>query len=293
MLIHLELFTQPAPTTFAPTPSAAIFTSSSPASSAVVHFTHMYPSVVRMPEYFATNSYRNPSDAYNSVFNLAFNTTGSYFDLMAQPGYERYAAAFNTTMQMQKSESDVDFTRSEYPASTRLHNTDVSRVLFVDVGGNTGHQVIKFSKQYTDLAGKLVLQDLPEVVASAECPAHITCLGHDFFTPQPDSVRGAKAYYLRMILHDWPQKQAEQILKNIVAVMASDSVVLLHENVVPETGVEGLQAKMDWHMMNLGALERTEKQWGELAESVGLKVNGLWWEKGGLGKQGLIELGLK
>jgi hypothetical protein len=30
-----------------------------------------------------------------------------------------------------------------------------------------------------------------------------------------------------------------------------------------------------------------------LAESVGLKVNGVWYEQAGFGKVGLIELGLK
>jgi hypothetical protein len=78
--------------------------------------------------------------------------------------------------------------------------------------------------------------------------------------------------------------------------MASDSVILIQEVILPETGVHEFEAKMDWHMMKLGAMERTGKQWRELAESVGLSVNGIWWAKKSaedFGRNGIIELGLR
>jgi hypothetical protein len=49
-------------------------------------------------------------------------------------------------------------------------------------------------------------------------------------------------------------------------------------------------------MMNLGAMDRTKKQWRELAESVGLSVNGIWWAEESaedFGRSGIIELGLR
>jgi acyl-coenzyme A synthetase/AMP-(fatty) acid ligase len=46
---------------------------------------------------------------------------------------------------------------------------------------------------------------------------------------------------------------------------------------------------MDWHMMQLGSLERTEKQWRALAESCGLEVKDIWWETESVGRRGLIE----
>jgi hypothetical protein len=208
---------------------------------------------------------------------------------MQKPGMERFSKAFNTTMEMQKIGEEQTWVEA-YPAAEKLRIDDPERVLFVDVGGNLGHQVRKFAEAYPSLPGKLVLEDFPDVVnAAKDAPESIVRLGHDFFKPQPDLVRNAKAFYLRMILHDWPEKQAKIILKNIVDVMAEDSVILINDVVLPERGIGLFEAQMDWHMMQLGALERTEKQWTALVESVGLEVRKIWWEKESLGRRGLIE----
>jgi hypothetical protein len=45
--------------------------------------------------------------------------------------------------------------------------------------------------------------------------------------------------------------------------------------------------------MNFSALERTERQWTELAGSVGLTINNIWRvekSRGGIGQAGLIEM---
>jgi hypothetical protein len=155
--------------------------------------------------------------------------------------------------------------------------------------------LLKFQARAEGLKGKMVLHDLPRVIAQADSlPEDIAKVGHDFFQPLPEAVRGAKAFYLRNILHDWPQTQASFILRNIADAMAEDSVVLIHEILLPETGVSYFDAMMGWHMMDIGALERTEKQWKTLVGSVGLKIKGIWKEEQGLkGLRVLIECGLK
>jgi hypothetical protein len=295
MLVPLGVFAEPTPSTYAPTPFTPVLSSASPFPSAILHFTHLYTSIAAIPSYFEQNGYKNPTDAHDAPFNLAFDCKGTtYFDWVVQPGRERLGDAFNKTMEMQKSNDEAELVKS-YPAAERLKQDDPERVLFVDVGGNVGHQVQKFSEKYSNLLpGKLVLEDLPQVVEKAiDLPPNITKIGHDFFTPQPDAVKGAKAFYIKMVLHDWPEKQAKVILEHIVHVMAEDSVVLVHEALLPESGVSHLDAKMDWHMLNMGALERTQTQWKELAESVGLKINGVWWEDQGMGRRGMIEMGKK
>jgi hypothetical protein len=213
----------------------------------------------------------------------------TYFEQMRRPGMERYAHAFNVTMAMNKSGEEATFVAS-YPATEKLRIDDPERVLFVDVGGSLGHQTKKFAEAYPELTGKLVVEDLEDVVKSAtDLPEKITKVAHDFFKPQPEAVRNAKAYYLRYILHDWPEKQAKVILQNIVDVMADDSVVLINDMVLPEHGLAPFEVKMDWHMMQLGSLERTEKQWRALAESCGLEVKDIWWETESVGRRGLIE----
>lgn len=248
-----------------------------------------------MPDFFQANGYQDPKDARYGPFSFAYQCEGTtYFDFLNRPENERMATAFNETMALQKSGEEATFV-SSYPVSERLRIDDPERVLFVDVGGGVGHQLAKFRARADGLPGKLVLQDLPAVIAQADSlPEGVFKVGHDFFQPLPDSVRDAKAYYLRMILHDWPQTQANIILKNIVDVMAKDSVVLIHEIIMPETDVPSFEAMMDWHMMNIGALERTEEQWRLLVDGVGLEIKGIWREEQGLkGLRALIECGLK
>jgi hypothetical protein len=44
--------------------------------------------------------------------------------------------------------------------------------------------VKKFAKMYPSLPGKLVLEDLPEVIGKAiDVPEDIIKIGHDFFKP--------------------------------------------------------------------------------------------------------------
>jgi hypothetical protein len=294
MLVALNVFTSPKANTYMTTPLSPVFATGSPARGAVIHITHFYHTAVSTPEYFATNGYQDPVDALDAPFNFAHDCKGiTYFEYMARAGNERLSHAFNQTMEMKKGTEENEFAVA-YPSAERLKNDDPERVLFVDVGGSMGHQVRRFAETYPELKGKLVLEDLPPVVEAAkDVPESIAKVGHDFFTPQPESVRGAKAYYLKMILHDWPKKQAMQILENIRDVMADDSVVLVHEAILPNMEVGHMEAKLDWHMMNLGALERNEQQWGELAESVGLKINGIWLEEEGFGRRGVIEMGKK
>ncbi|KZM26887.1 hypothetical protein ST47_g1958 [Ascochyta rabiei] len=61
--------------------------------------------------------------------------------------------------------------------------------------------------------------------------------------------------------------------------MARDSVLRIHEVILLETGTGHFEAKLDWHLMNLGALKRTETRWRELVTRVGLRVSDVWWEE--------------
>ncbi|KAF2019189.1 S-adenosyl-L-methionine-dependent methyltransferase [Aaosphaeria arxii CBS 175.79] len=294
MLIPLGVFVESEPSKYAVTPFTPVLATGSPAREAIIHFTHVSHSTVFMPEYFEANGYKNPNDSGDTPFSFGERCPGeTYFDFLAKPENARLSHAFNQTMTMQRGDPNAPFPDG-YPAQDRLKIDDPERVLFVDVGGGIGHQVQKFHEKYPSLSGKLALEDLPQVLEKAnDLPSDFIKVGHDFFTPQPDAVKNAKAFYFRTVLHDWPEKQSVTILKHIADVMADDSVILIHEIVLPESGVTHLEAKIDLHMLNLGALERTEKQWRQLAALVGLDVNGIWMTNEDLGRRGIIELGKK
>lgn len=172
-----------------------------------------------------------------------------------------------------------------YPVSENLgrglkENKDA--VLLVDIGGGLGHDLEDFKGKYPQLPGRLILQERPEVIAQiTETKQSIEPTVHDFFTPQP--VKGAKAYYLHSVLHDWDDETSIKILKQIVSAMEKGySKLLIHELVVPDAGASWSITSMDWLMMALGAVrERTEKQWHDLLASGGLRIVKVWtYEQG-------------
>jgi hypothetical protein len=270
MLAGVSLFTETALNTFAAKPLAGVFCSGSPLREAIIHLSSQVSVVAQLPEYFAANGYKNPGDAFNGPWQYAQKTDKHYFDWLS--GQQDLQNAFNVVMGISRM-GQVDWTEF-YPVEEKLKVSSPEQILLVDVGGGAGHDVAAFHKKFPNLPGKLIFEDLPIVLDTAkETPAGITGIGHNFFEPQPESVKGAKAYYLRTVLHDWPDKQAATIIENIKNVMTEDSILLINENVLPEQGVNLYQAELDLAMMTcFSSLDRTEKQFKALLESEGFEL---------------------
>ena len=156
-----------------------------------------------------------------------------------------------------------------------LPSNDQDRVLMVDVGGGGGHQCIALRRAHPELEGRIVLQDLPGTIAVADQETlkdlHIEPQAHDFTSPEP--VTGAKVYYLRNVLHDWPDSTCMTILKHIRAAMSSDSVIMIDEIVVQKSDSTWKQVNYDFIMMcALGGIERTKEHWQELLSGANLQL---------------------
>jgi hypothetical protein len=87
---------------------------------------------------------------------------------------------------------DVGF----YPVQSLVEGTGIGDddVLIVDMGGSMGHDLSEFRRKWPDVPGRLVLQDLPEVIEQAKTVglhSSIQPMAHDFFTEQP--VKGTYA----------------------------------------------------------------------------------------------------
>ena len=91
---------------------------------------------------------------------------------------------------------DPDF----YPVAERLEaglKTEGDSGAIVDVGGSVGHDLQAFKVKHPHFQGRLILQDLPQVVPLvAGLDPAIEVTAHDFFTPQP--VKGKQ--YSSLIL---------------------------------------------------------------------------------------------
>lgn len=78
---------------------------------------------------------------------------------------------------------------------------------------------------------------------------------------------------MRNIIHDYPDEKAIEILKNTVAALGPDSVILIDDMVVPNVGAHWQTTQLDIAMMSaLGSLERTKEMWYALLEKAGLKI---------------------
>ncbi|KAL2857021.1 hypothetical protein BJX68DRAFT_263544 [Aspergillus pseudodeflectus] len=90
--------------------------------------------------------------------------------------------------------------------------------------------------------------------------------------PRPRA--GAHCYFLSNIMRNYPDSKAVLILQNIVAAMGPDSVILINDMVLPNSGAHWHVTQVDSAMMTmLAALERTHQQWLELMEKAGLRIN--------------------
>ena len=264
--------------------------------SGIYHFYDVgIPQLARMPHYLRETGYRNPSDYDHPPWEYVMGSP-NYWDWFKT--HPDASAEFNTFLAYLRSKQSP--WPGYYPVSGRLlEDYDPTRPLVVDVGGGKGsdlrHLASAISREHSD--AKLVLQDTQEVIDSVEkvnLPTQIQTMAHNFFDAQPVQTRGAKAYFMRSVLHDWPDKQAVQILKQLKAAMKPGySKILVLEAVIPErvADVTPLMAAMDINMMaHFAALERTEKQWRSLFESAGLSHVGFYEHRGN--NHGIIEVEL-
>ncbi|KIM59119.1 hypothetical protein SCLCIDRAFT_27548 [Scleroderma citrinum Foug A] len=174
-----------------------------------------------------------------------------------------------------------------------------------DVGASIGTFSIPLAKAYPHL--KITNQDLERVVAQAEdvwkreAPEaleeqRIDFVPLNFFEEAP--VAGKDVYYLRVIIHDWPDAEALAILCNVRKAMAPHSRFLIHDYVVgspnrssdpaagnigidvaPEPMLPGFgagnalvyQQDLDMLISNNGK-ERLLDEWTDLATAAGLRL---------------------
>ncbi|KAA1472019.1 S-adenosyl-L-methionine-dependent methyltransferase [Dentipellis sp. KUC8613] len=192
-----------------------------------------------------------------------------------------------------------------------------------DIGGGMGHVLLSIARANPGI--KATLQDQPHVLAHAresiekEYPQglredRVRLVPIDFISESP--VKGLDFYYMRFIIHDWPDHIAKAILKNIAQAMKPTSRLLVHDYVLkvpkgtdaaredshlgthdaprpllPNYGAGGIRPFLaDINMMMvLNARERSVEDVVRLANEAGLEFVKFW----DCVETGLVELRLK
>ncbi|OTB05750.1 hypothetical protein M426DRAFT_319428 [Hypoxylon sp. CI-4A] len=239
-----------------------------------------------MPPFLKRTGYKNPIDDKDGVIQHLFGPEASFFDyVVSDPGRNK---EFTQSMECH-SKGNMTAWPDVYPTDILLEGAKPGRPLVVDVGGSKGHDLEKFHLKHPEIPdGSLVLQDLPAVLEGVEVTkTAISKHPYDFFTPQP--VKGARAYFLHTVLHDWPDDSAARILRNVADAMEKGySKVLVHEVMVESVRPSPRTTTSDLTMLACGSsAERTVKEWDALISTAGMKVVKIWKQPAAI--EGVIE----
>jgi hypothetical protein len=141
----------------------------------------------------------------------------------------------------------------------------------VDVGGGNG-QISQYLARHTSHV-RYIVQDLAHVVSQApsllpdDLKDRINFVEHDFFTPQ--TMEPPAAFVLRYILHNWADKYATRILRNLIPAMRKGTKILIYEYVLEDGPVTDLSGRFGFQMdaimaTTFNAQERTAAEYERL-----------------------------
>lgn len=227
-------------------------------------------------------------------------TEGTFFDWMARNDGQR--ESYHTSMRA------LNVIMGSLAVLTHFPFEKYSTV--VDVGGGIGAFSLPLAKMHKNV--KITIHDLPEALVQArgiwarECPEalaekRVEFEDLNFFEQVP--VKGKDVYYLRNIIHDWPDHESALILTNLRKALGPNSRVLIHDYVlrqlsrkqaVVETSKLGVVAAPEPLLANFGAgnmrsyqqdmtmllvhnaKERTMQDFLTLSTAAGLKLEKVW-----------------
>lgn len=146
----------------------------------------------------------------------------------------------------------------------------------VDVGGNLGSLLASVLARFPGVQGTLF--DLPEVVKNApaaleRCPHRdrIEIVAGSFFDELP---RGADAYIMKAVIHDWSDGHCVQILRKCREAMAEGGRVLIVEQIVTDRPESTMVKLVDLEMLAMthGGRERSEEEFASLLAEAGFRL---------------------
>ncbi|KAF8994600.1 O-methyltransferase-domain-containing protein [Cyathus striatus] len=291
--------------------------SDNPVSSLGLHFTdECMKSSALLSETLADSEWGRSYRADQSAFNRYTGLPGTLFDYYEGDSAEGASrgARFGVGMMGWGSATESGAVVQAYPWDD-LH----TGATVCDVGGGIGNITMQLAKKHRKL--ELILQDLPDRIVQAksevwpkECPEavaedRIRFEPVDFFKESP--VSGCDVYYMKNIIHDWPDVDSVKILSNVRQAMGLHSRLLIQEYILQHVNREPndksqfsqapepllsnygvgriLQYNLDLDMMTmLNSEERTVSDFVRLGEAAGLKFKKVW----DFGEMGMVEFRL-
>ncbi|RAH86208.1 S-adenosyl-L-methionine-dependent methyltransferase [Aspergillus japonicus CBS 114.51] len=236
-------------------------------------FLDLAPAILQTPAFLRDTHYQNPEDQSAGPIQYTYHTQMNSFEWLAN--HKAAHARFHAYVEgVREGQSDwVDW----FPVQTRIldgYASKPSDPLIVDIAAGSGRDMLAFKRKFPDVAGRIIIQDLPAVFQDVHCQdLGLEKIEHDAFAPQP--VVGARVYYLRFVLHEFSDDNCRKILENITRVMTKGhSKILIEEFLLPDEHAPLFHSMVDMILMVFGpGIVRTQTRWVALLESVGLTVN--------------------
>lgn len=147
-----------------------------------------------LPDFLARKKYQDITDNTDTAHNAARKSPLPAFLWFAEN--PQAGAWFNDYMIHRRK--GMATWLDVYPLEREVKGWDVGKTVFVDIGGNVGHQCAALKARYPDLPGKVVLQDLPHPISQALDTPGVQNMVHDAFEVQP--IQGqlfVKKYFRR------------------------------------------------------------------------------------------------
>lgn len=223
----------------------------------------------------ASDKYGETKKLNETAYNVAFDTDLTFFEhLKSRPDLESEFDAYMKSQAAVNKGASVDFLVQGFDWASLGQEQTV-----VDVGGGSGSASITLAKAYPNL--RFVVQDQALPIKNAadrlaeagpDISQRIQLTEHDFFQPQP--VKHAAVYLLRMIIHDWPDDEAVKILRRQVDAMGPGSRIVIMDMVLPKPGsgsttLEAALRQKDLSMlMTFNSKERESSDWYDLIQKV-------------------------
>ncbi len=196
------------------------------------------------------------------------NPDGDAFDaLRADPVVE---ARFDRAM--------AAFTRQTAAAVVSVYDFGAFERV-VDVGGGNGAMLIGILSAFPNLRGTVFDQAAVAERARHEAQAaglsdRLDAIGGDFFGEIP---KGADAYLIKHVIHDWNDADAARILKRCREAMGDSAKLLIVEGIYPERIDSSLEARgataNDVNMLVCtGGRQRSEAEFRELLAKASFRL---------------------
>ena len=134
------------------------------------------PAYQALPEFLRETGYQN--EPKSSAFQKALGTELELYPWLKQRPND--LKNFQSAMQLNKDINGMDIVPFDDNVSGGHDD-----VVFVDIGGNVGHQAAEVLSKHPELAGRVMVQDRGEVIRSHPNIKGIQWLEHDFFKTQP------------------------------------------------------------------------------------------------------------